>query len=212
MRLLAQSLIYYSVSKGYLFDFSSRTNSFSHEERVMSMEFIRGPLCMLYNLMADGIRWVFNAGPERLMYLSLSRKLVTEKDLFCISLTSGMQAPIFDAVRYLAKIEDRESIPAINQLFEWCVHDCQSDLSESLEMETVSALLELYWHHNAQEFILGNFAPEKIYHLSNRTVRHLLAHAIRTNMNINQDTLEYVYVLVESRRANKEAVHGCVCG
>ena len=178
----------------------------------MSIEFIRKPLCVLYNLMADGIRLVFAAGPERLMYQSLARRLVREKDLFCISLTSGMQAPIFEAVGYLVKIEDQESIPAIHKLFEWCVCECRSDLSESLELESARALLSLSSHGEVRDFILVNFTHEKISHLSDRTVRHLLAHAIRTSMRIERNTLERVFKLVESRRTSKEAVRGYAFG
>lgn len=167
----------------------------------MSIEFVRAPLCAVWNILGDGIRLVFNAGPERLMYRSLARRLVREQSLSVIPLTSGTQAPIFDAVTYLEKIGDRESIYLLEDLFKACRQDLSvMGLEKNLEPFVASALLELYWHSDAERFVAHNLTEKNVEILQDTTVRMLFAFAIRTRLSINRDDLYRVFRYIENKR------------
>ncbi len=79
---------------------------------------IRYPLTTVLNVSGDVIRYLFGSGPKKRMNRRLARELVDRGSWDMIPLTSGMQSPTFDAIEYLVKHEDHESVPRLKALFE----------------------------------------------------------------------------------------------
>ncbi|MBI3929126.1 MAG: hypothetical protein HY319_26515 [Armatimonadetes bacterium] len=131
--------------------------------------FLKETRVLIRNWMADGMRSALGVGPRWHMSTRLARKLVADQSLFYLPLTSGMQAPLFDAVRYLGRTHDRESIPQLRNLYRavarpepgsrtysWegaTVTSFSDDSGGPLQQATAQALLEILSRREKREFV-----------------------------------------------------------
>lgn len=147
----------------------------------------------LRNALSNLERRMNYAGPRWIMYKELARKLVDEKRWFMISLYSGMQIPILDAVKYLAEVKDTESIPRLKELWEkytggisrgprtyqWGEFTVTNSYGPAdyvphyVQNETAQALLRLLPEAEAGEFA-RTALENKLYTLDSWTARNLL--------------------------------------
>src|SRR3989344_1103281 len=159
--------------------------------------------CLLMNKRSDIMRSTLGVGPSRKMYRNLARRLVDECRIYCISLFSGMQEPIFDAVKYLADIRDYESIPRLKQLFEnyttgpkdrnrtfqWqgfsitSISGPMDRLHAALQWQTTITLLTLLPNGEAIEFVRGVFRDVPLRYLGIDTIIRLVDFSIKTSLN-----------------------------
>lgn len=195
----------------------------------MSFELLRPLWVAPMNFLGDRVRHMLGVGPEWKMHLRLARRLVDKQLWFMIPLVSGTQSPVFDAIDYLVKKRDRESIPRLERLFEKYINGATTLHSERLHGGTVTyvygpqnymplnvqlasgkALLALYLHRDAQEFVTRMLAAGNMRRLDEHTIRALLAHAITTRMEIDRlllgRALLHVSNIAEGQRARSNAL------
>lgn len=176
------------------------------------MEFLSAIWVTPINFLGDCIRRLIGAGPKWKMHLSLARKLVERGSWFAIPLTSGTQSPIFDAMSYIVKVNDRASIPRLERLFEkYCqsskkIRGTHLDVGEitycfgpqdymplDVQFAAAKSLIGLYSHQEAEKFISAAFDKEILGKLCSNTIRELLSYSIRVRLNIDPRRLQNAF-------------------
>lgn len=140
-------------------------------------------------------------GPQLMMHTELARKLVEENRLWQRVRYSGMQTPLLDAVEYLAKIRDTDSIDRLRRLFDRRVYGesrsgpvtyttpsmtvtayPDDSLASVLQSETAEALLDLLPSKEAGAFAAETLGQAGHSGLSHWAARRLLRFALAREM------------------------------
>lgn len=195
----------------------------------MTFELLRPLWVAPMNFLGDCVRRVLGVGPEWKMHQRLARRLVDRGSWFMIPLTSGTQSPIFDAIDYLVKHRDRESVPRLERLFErytksistlyqerlhggtvTYVYGPQNYMPLNVQLAAARGLLALLPHFKAKLFVARMLAVEHLGHLDERTIREFLAFAVSTRTEIGEDlianALHYVSRTVEDEKRRNDAI------
>lgn len=127
-------------------------------------------------------RYLSGVAPIR-MHTKLARRLVDEGDLHMLWLHSGHQVPLYNAVKYLEAIKDRDSIPRLKKLFQryqglpnksgrplWQTYGPSDYIPQAIQTTAMKALLKILSIKEAKEFIKENLSVDILRYFCDRTM------------------------------------------